>query len=121
MWVNIQRITGVPHCANVVWPDLVLHSAWRSSPAPFERRLHQPLQVSTMRCGERRGRETPVDTANCSSTRWAAWGTACSYGMDHERGERHMARFCWTEDAVHVGGVCERGCAVERDGNMIPG
>src|SRR5437899_8182474 len=22
MWVNIQRITGVPHCANVVWPDL---------------------------------------------------------------------------------------------------
>ena len=23
MWVNIQRITGVPHCANVVWPDLV--------------------------------------------------------------------------------------------------
>jgi hypothetical protein len=23
MWVNIQRITGVAHCANVVWPDLV--------------------------------------------------------------------------------------------------
>jgi CBS domain-containing protein len=23
MWVNIQRITGVPHCANVVWRDLV--------------------------------------------------------------------------------------------------
>jgi chromosome partitioning protein len=22
MWVNIQRITGVPHCANVVWRDL---------------------------------------------------------------------------------------------------
>src|SRR5262249_11172198 len=22
MWVNIQRITGVPHCANVVWLDL---------------------------------------------------------------------------------------------------
>jgi hypothetical protein len=22
MWVNIQRITGVAHCANVVWPDL---------------------------------------------------------------------------------------------------
>jgi hypothetical protein len=22
MWVNIQRITGVPHCANVVWSDL---------------------------------------------------------------------------------------------------
>src|SRR6266571_4549595 len=41
--------------------------------------------------------------------------------MDHERGERHMARLCWTEDAVRVGGVCERGCAVERDGNMIPG
>ena len=25
MWVNIQRITGVPHCANVVWPDLEDH------------------------------------------------------------------------------------------------
>jgi hypothetical protein len=24
MWVNIQRITGVAHCANVVWRDLVL-------------------------------------------------------------------------------------------------
>jgi hypothetical protein len=24
MWVNIQRIIGVAHCANVVWPDLVL-------------------------------------------------------------------------------------------------
>ena len=22
MWVNIQRLTGVAHCANVVWPDL---------------------------------------------------------------------------------------------------
>jgi|RhiMetdeSRZDD1v2_1073273.scaffolds.fasta_scaffold181513_5 hypothetical protein len=22
MWVNIQRIIGVAHCANVVWPDL---------------------------------------------------------------------------------------------------
>jgi hypothetical protein len=22
MWVNIQRITGMAHCANVVWPDL---------------------------------------------------------------------------------------------------
>jgi hypothetical protein len=22
MWVNIQRITGATHCANVVWPDL---------------------------------------------------------------------------------------------------
>ena len=22
MWVNIQRITRAPHCANVVWPDL---------------------------------------------------------------------------------------------------
>ena len=22
VWVNIQRITGVLHCANVVWPDL---------------------------------------------------------------------------------------------------
>jgi hypothetical protein len=26
MWVNIQRITRAPHCANVVWPDLV--SGW---------------------------------------------------------------------------------------------
>jgi hypothetical protein len=24
MWVNIQRITRVAHCANVVWPDLVI-------------------------------------------------------------------------------------------------
>jgi hypothetical protein len=22
MWVNIQRLTGVAHCANGVWPDL---------------------------------------------------------------------------------------------------
>jgi hypothetical protein len=22
MWVNIQRLTGVAHCANVVWRDL---------------------------------------------------------------------------------------------------
>jgi hypothetical protein len=22
MWVNMQRITGVAHCANVMWPDL---------------------------------------------------------------------------------------------------
>ena len=22
MWVNIQRLRGVAHCANVVWPDL---------------------------------------------------------------------------------------------------
>jgi hypothetical protein len=22
-WVKLQRITGAPHCANVVWPDLV--------------------------------------------------------------------------------------------------
>ena len=26
MWVNIQRLTGVAHCANVVWPDLVTHN-----------------------------------------------------------------------------------------------
>jgi hypothetical protein len=26
MWVNIQRITGVAHCANVVWPDLAILS-----------------------------------------------------------------------------------------------
>ena len=32
-----------------------------------------------------------------------------------------MARLCWTEDAVRVGGVCERGCAIERDGHIIPG
>ena len=32
-----------------------------------------------------------------------------------------MARLCWTEDAVRVGGVCERGCAVERQGRVIPG
>ena len=27
-----------------------------------------------------------------------------------------MARLSWTEDAVSVGGVCERGFAVERKG-----
>ncbi len=32
-----------------------------------------------------------------------------------------MARLCWTEDAVGVDGVCERGCAVERQGQVIPG
>jgi hypothetical protein len=29
MWVNIQRLTGVAHCANGVWPDL-------AAPAKFE-------------------------------------------------------------------------------------
>jgi len=32
-----------------------------------------------------------------------------------------MARLSWTEDAVGIGKVCERGFAVERAGNMIPG
>jgi len=32
-----------------------------------------------------------------------------------------MARLSWTEGAVSVGGVCERGFAVERDGSVIPG
>ena len=32
MWVNIQRITGVAHCANVVWPDL--------DGRPFARDMH---------------------------------------------------------------------------------
>ena len=32
-----------------------------------------------------------------------------------------MARLSWTEDAVSVGGVCERGFAVERNGHVIPG
>src|SRR4030095_14554405 len=36
-------------------------------------------------------------------------------------GERHMAHLRWTEDAVSVGGVCERGFAVERNGSVIPG
>ena len=25
MWVNVQRIIQAPHCAHVVWPDLVVH------------------------------------------------------------------------------------------------
>ena len=32
-----------------------------------------------------------------------------------------MARLSWTEDAVTVGGICERGFAVERNGSVIPG
>jgi dienelactone hydrolase len=32
-----------------------------------------------------------------------------------------MAHLSWTEDAVHVGGVCERGCTIERDSQKIPG
>jgi len=32
-----------------------------------------------------------------------------------------MARLCWTEDAVTVGGVGERGLTVERNGSVIPG
>ena len=32
-----------------------------------------------------------------------------------------MAHLCWTDDAVSVGGVCERGFAVERKGQAIPG
>ena len=36
MWVNIQRITRVPHCANVVWPDLVKDTS-RLTPHPQSR------------------------------------------------------------------------------------
>src|SRR5262245_40034963 len=43
------------------------------------------------------------------------------FGMDRARGERHMARLGWTEDAVCAGGVCERGDTVERAGQVIPG
>jgi dienelactone hydrolase len=32
-----------------------------------------------------------------------------------------MARLSWTQDVVSVGGVCERGFTVERDGHLIPG
>jgi dienelactone hydrolase len=32
-----------------------------------------------------------------------------------------MAHLEWTEDAVNVGGICERGFAVERQGQTIPG
>ena len=32
-----------------------------------------------------------------------------------------MAHLCWTEDAVNVSGICERGFAVERKGQTIPG
>jgi dienelactone hydrolase len=35
--------------------------------------------------------------------------------------EGYMARFCWIEDAVCVDAVCERGFAVERNGQVIPG
>src|SRR5712691_4568422 len=32
-----------------------------------------------------------------------------------------MGHLCWTEDAVRVGTSCERGFAVERHGQVIPG
>src|SRR5262249_61393042 len=32
-----------------------------------------------------------------------------------------MAQLCWTEDAVTVSGICERGFTVERKGQTIPG
>ena len=32
-----------------------------------------------------------------------------------------MAHLCWTEDAVSISGICERGFAVERQGQAIPG
>jgi len=31
MWVKLQRITRVPHCANVVWPDLGSHRVVESN------------------------------------------------------------------------------------------
>src|SRR5262245_19037334 len=42
MWVNIQRITGVPHCANVVWPDLerVMHVARYDRCMEAQRKRH---------------------------------------------------------------------------------
>jgi ribosome-dependent ATPase len=33
MWVNIQRLTGVSHCANVVWPDLAVDAVNLDIPA----------------------------------------------------------------------------------------
>src|SRR5215475_8275108 len=41
--------------------------------------------------------------------------------MDQARGERYMAHLSWTEDAVSGGGISERGFAVERKGQIIPG
>ena len=32
-----------------------------------------------------------------------------------------MARLSWSEDTLSVGGVCERGFTVERNGAVIPG
>jgi hypothetical protein len=31
MWVNIQRITGVAHCANVVWRDLANYTKYKNT------------------------------------------------------------------------------------------
>ena len=44
MWVNIQRITRAPHCANVVWPDLdrsVCLPENGIQTGPFGSQLHQ--------------------------------------------------------------------------------
>ena len=34
MWVNIQRITRAPHCANVVWPNLEVLEARTADQVP---------------------------------------------------------------------------------------
>ena len=46
--MNIQRITGVAHCANVVWPDL---GGVRVNPNPFRARQEKkargkPLEIA---------------------------------------------------------------------------
>src|SRR5438128_3116585 len=44
-----------------------------------------------------------------------------SVTVHQARGERDMAHLDWTEDAVSVSGVCERGFTVARQGQAIPG
>ena len=63
MWVNIQRITGVAHCANVVWPDL---DSIQTADATAHERTQHRLRLLIKRLPEslRHGQDDmPVDDA----------------------------------------------------------
>src|SRR5262249_26468763 len=64
MWVNIQRITGVAHCANVVWPDLDTTSPHGrlalqmfAALAEYERALIQERIMAGLAAARARGRK----------------------------------------------------------------
>ena len=69
MWVNIQRITGVPHCANVVWPDLEVkgENSWRAGGRAIFRA--KTLFHGCYHCGSSRDPTSPPQSTAASHER----------------------------------------------------